>query len=137
VVGDQITIAHVGDSRAYFIYPNGSMKAVTQDHSLVRRLVELGQLSEEQAMNFPQKNVLYKAVGQPEPIRPDIFSHPIPRPGYLVLCSDGLWGVVEHEQIVNIIGSSSSPNEACRLLVDAANNAGGPDNISVIIVQFL
>lgn len=137
MIGEQVTFAHVGDSRAYFIYSNASMKALTQDHSLVRRLVELGQLTEEQAKDFPQKNVLYKAVGQPEPIRADIFTYQVPRPGYLMLCSDGLWGVVEEEQILRIILSAPTPMESSRLLVDAANNAGGPDNISVILVQFL
>ena len=63
VIGEQVTIAHVGDSRAYFIYPDGRMQAMTLDHSLVRRLVDLGQLTEEQARTYPQKNVLYRALG--------------------------------------------------------------------------
>jgi serine/threonine protein phosphatase PrpC len=137
LIGDQITFAHVGDSRAYFIYPDGRMQCMTHDHSLVRRRVELGQLTEEQARTDPQKNVLLRAVGQLEPFRPDITTHLMPHPGILLICSDGLWGVISETEIFNIISSASHPSEACHLLVEAANNAGGPDNISAIVVQYL
>ena len=137
LVGEQVTLAHVGDSRAYFLYPDGRIQLMTQDHSLVKRLVDLGQLTEEQARVYPQKNVLYRALGQLEPFKPDIFTHMIPHPGYMVLCSDGLWGVVSDLEIFNIVTSAPSPSEACRGLIEAANNAGGPDNISVIVVQYL
>jgi serine/threonine protein phosphatase PrpC len=137
LIGDQITLAHVGDSRAYFIYPDGRMQCMTHDHSLVRRRVELGQLTEEQARTDPQKNVLLRAVGQLEPFRPDIITHLMPHPGMMMLCSDGLWGVISETEIFNIISSASTPSEASHLLVEAANNAGGPDNISAIVVQYL
>ncbi len=137
LVGEQVTLAHVGDSRAYFIYPDGRMQVMTQDHSLVKRLVDLGQLTEEQARAYPQKNVLYRALGQLEPFRPDIGTHMIPHPGYLLICSDGLWGVLSEVEIIKIITTAVSPSEACHKLVDAANAAGGPDNISVIVVQYL
>jgi PPM family protein phosphatase len=137
IVGEQVTIAHVGDSRAYFLYPDGRMQAMTLDHSLVRRLVDLGQLTEEQARVYPQKNVLYRALGQTEPFRPDIHTHLLPHPGYLLICSDGLWGSVSDTEMFNIITSAPNPSVACSKLVDAANAAGGPDNISAIIVQYL
>jgi PPM family protein phosphatase len=137
VLGEQVTIAHVGDSRAYFLYPDGRNQVVTMDHSLVRRLVDLGQLTEEQARVYPQKNVLYRAIGQAEPFRPDIQTHQIPRPGSILLCSDGLWGVVRDEEIFNIVKSAGNLAEACRDLVNAANQAGGPDNISVVIIQYI
>ena len=138
VIGEQVTIAHVGDSRAYFVYPDGRMQIMTLDHSLVRRLVDLGQLTEEQARNYPQKNVLYRAlgVGQTEPFRPDIHTHLMPHPGYILICSDGLWGSVPDTEMFDIITSSSNPSVACNRLVDAANMAGGPDNISAVIVQY-
>jgi PPM family protein phosphatase len=137
VIGEQVTLAHVGDSRAYFIYMDGRMQAMTLDHSLVRRLVDLGQLTDEQARVYPQKNVLYRALGQTEPFRPDIHTYLIPHPGYILICSDGLWGSVPDTEMFNIVTSSSNPSTACNRLVEAANNAGGPDNISVILVQYL
>ncbi len=137
VLGEQVTIAHVGDSRAYFIYPDGRMQIMTLDHSLVRRLVDLGQLTEEQARTYPQKNVLYRALGQTEPFRPDIHTHLMPHPGYILICSDGLWGSVPDTEMFNIISTAPNPSIACNRLVDAANAAGGPDNISAVIVQYL
>lgn len=137
VVGEQVTLAHVGDSRAYFVHPDGRMQVITQDHSLVHRLVELGQISEQEALVHPQRNVLYRALGQSEPFRPDILTHPMPRPGFLLMCSDGLWGVLSEKEMFQIITSARNPAIACKNLVDAANAAGGPDNISVILVQYL
>ncbi len=137
MVGDKVTIAHVGDSRAYFIFQDGRMQAMTLDHSLVRRLVDLGQLTEEQARVYPQKNVLYRALGQAEPFHPDIHTHLIPHPGYLLICSDGLWGTVSDEEMYKIISTAPNPSIACHLLVEAANAAGGPDNISAVLVQYL
>ncbi len=136
VIGDQLTIAHVGDSRAYLIHPDGRMQALTQDHSLVQRLLELGQISEEEAHVHPQRNVLYRAVGQSDPLHPDVKSFPLPRPCHLLLCSDGLWGVIEEKEIYRIIRGNPHPVEACQKLVDAANENGGPDNISVILVYY-
>lgn len=137
LIGEQLTLAHVGDSRAYFIFPDGRLQVITHDHSLVRRLVELGQLTEEEASQHPQRNVLYRAIGQNEPFYPDITHLAFPRPGYMMLCSDGLWGVLPEEDIVRIVLQSSHPSVACHELVKAANAAGGPDNISVILLQYL
>lgn len=136
VLGDHITIAHVGDSRAYILSEDGQFRVMTQDHSLVRRLVELGQLTEEQARVYPQKNVLYRALGQLEPFKPDIHTHHIPHPGYLMICSDGLWGLVSDNEMLKVINQNGDPCLACHKLVEAANLAGGPDNISVILVKF-
>lgn len=137
IVGEQVTIAHVGDSRAYFIYPDGRIQAVTKDHTLVRRLVDLGQITETEAMTHPNRNVVLRALGQTESFRPDIETRQMPHPGYLMLCSDGLWGVISEAQIIEIIRYSTNLSAACQSLVDAANAAGGPDNISVILVQYL
>ncbi len=137
VIGDQVTISQVGDSRAYFLYPDGRTQVMTQDHSLVRRLVELGQISEKEAGSHPQRNVLYRAVGQSEPFRPDINTHVLPNPGYMLLCSDGLWGVVPEIEMLRVVKAAANPTEACHQLVELANLAGGPDNISVVLVQRL
>jgi protein phosphatase len=135
LLGNYLTIGHVGDSRAYVISDNGA-KAITRDHSLVERLRELGQLTEDEAATHPQRNVLYRAIGQGANLEVDVVSHPVPANGYMLVCSDGLWGVVPEEDIQSIILSSSHPQVACEQLVQAANAAGGPDNITAVLVQF-
>jgi PPM family protein phosphatase len=135
IIGDQVTIGHVGDSRAYFAGPDGELKAITKDHSLVKRLLELGQISEKEASVHPQRNVLYRAVGQTEPYRPDIETLTFPSPGSLMICSDGLWGVVGQNNLQKTIRKSGGIMETCQKMVDLANQAGGPDNITVILVQ--
>jgi len=137
IVAQTLSIAHIGDSRAYYIGENGEIKLYTRDHSLVKRLVELGQISEQEAQNHPQRNVLYRALGQTDPVEADVFSLPLPSSGYLLLCSDGLWGVVPENQIVQTIRQTSDLQIACNRLTQMANEAGGPDNISVILVKFL
>lgn len=135
MVGRQLTIGHVGDTRAYII-SNGNGEVITRDHSLVKRLEELGQLTEEEAAVHPQRNVLYKAIGQGANLEVDVTSHPVPNNAYLLICSDGLWGVISDEEILSIIGTHPYPQEACDELIRAANNAGGPDNITAILVYF-
>ncbi len=130
-----MSIAHVGDSRAYQLNSEGHLLALTRDHSLVMRMMELGQLTAEEAAVHPQRNVLYKALGQGEPFAPDITSSPLPEASQLIICSDGLWGVVSEEEISHTILTTLSPQVACQMLVDAANRAGGPDNISVILIR--
>ena len=134
VLGQQMTIGHVGDSRAYAIHPYGGGEALTRDHSLVKRLEELGQISSEEAAIHPQRNVLYRAVGQGEILEPDIFTAPFPQTGYLLLCSDGLWSVLSDDNLFNMVSAAPNLQNACQSLVSAANEAGGPDNISVIVV---
>ena len=137
VLGQQVTIAHIGDSRAYVIYPDQRIETITRDHSLVKRLEELGHLSKDEAASFPHRNVLIRALGQGEALEADIFTIPFPRPGYLALCSDGLWGVVNELNISRTIVEAPTLHRACQRLVDAANSAGGPDNITIILVQFV
>jgi serine/threonine protein phosphatase PrpC len=137
VLGQQITVAHVGDSRAYFVFPDGRIEPITRDHSLVKRLEELGHITPEEAVNYPHRNVLYRALGQGEVLDPDIFTVAFPQPGYLMICSDGLWGVVAEQDIVRSINDAPNLQRACQNLVAAANTAGGPDNISVVLVQLI
>ena len=134
IMGQQVTIGHVGDSRAYAIHHGGG-EALTRDHSLVKRLEELGQISSEEAAIHPQRNVLYRALGQGEVLEPDIFTAPFPQPGYLMLCSDGLWSVIPETNLFNLVLTAKDLPSACQQLVAAANEAGGPDNISVILIQ--
>lgn len=135
IFSNQLILSHVGDSRAYAIYPDKRTQVITRDHSLVKRLEELGQITSAEAAVHPQRNVLYRALGQGEPFEPDVTTFPIPKGGFLMLCSDGLWGVVPENVLVDTVISTASPTEACKKLVDAANKAGGPDNISVILVR--
>jgi PPM family protein phosphatase len=137
VLGQQMTIGHVGDSRAYAIHTDGRVEVLTRDHSLVKRLEELGQITPDEAPAHPQRNVLYRALGQGEAFEPDIFSMPFPQPGSLLLCSDGLWSVLPEDDLCNLVTGSPNPQRACQNLVAAANNAGGPDNISVVLIQLL
>jgi len=137
VLGQQITVAHVGDSRAYFVYPDGRIEAITRDHSLVKRLEELGHISPEEAENYPHRNVLYRALGQGEILEPDIFTIAFPQPATLMICSDGLWGVVSEQDLIRSINESPNLQRACQNLVTAANTAGGPDNISVVLAQLI
>jgi len=135
IFGDQLMVSHVGDSRAYAIYPDGNFKILTRDHSLVKRLEELGQITSEEAAVHPQRNVLYRALGQTDPFEPDSSSFPLPRGGHLLLCSDGMWGLVSNEEIVSTVRSNPKPEIACQKLVEAANDAGGPDNITVVLIH--
>jgi serine/threonine protein phosphatase PrpC len=132
-----MVIAHLGDSRAYSINRDGRMQALTEDHSLVKRLQEMGQLTEEEAAVHPQKSVLYRALGQGEMAQADIFNSSMPNPGFLLICSDGLWGVIDEDTIQQIVNAASSPYLACQHLVEAANAAGGPDNISVVLARLI
>lgn len=135
ILGDQLTIAHVGDSRAYVIKPDRSMEILTRDHSLVKRLEELGQITPEEAAVHPQRNVLYRALGQGETFDAEITTSSLPHQGDLLICSDGLWGVISEHEIFDIITTTPSPEIACQNLVTAANVAGGPDNITAILVR--
>jgi serine/threonine protein phosphatase PrpC len=137
VVGQQMTIGHVGDSRAYAIRLDGRVEVLTRDHSLVKRLEELGQISSEETATHPQRNVLYRALGQGDVLEPDIFTTPFPQPGYLLLCSDGLWSVLPDDHLFKLVTAAPTLHSACQSLVTFANDAGGPDNISAILVQLI
>lgn len=134
MVGDTATVVNVGDSRAYHLRNDGIVQ-VTVDHSLVERLVATGQITREEAATHPQKNVIYRTMGDKPRVEADFFEQRLAPGEALLLCSDGLSGMVSDEQIWQIWRTSTSPQEACDRLVEAANGAGGEDNISVIIVQ--
>lgn len=132
--GDLLHVAHVGDSRAYMI-TDQTVELLTRDHSLVQRLIELGQLSEDEARVHPQRNVLYRAIGQGAAIEPDTSMRRLGPVARLVICTDGLWGVIGEERLIELVRSEPDPQEACDLLIAEANSRGGPDNITVVILQ--
>lgn len=135
LASDQIIIGHVGDSRAYLVNADG-MEQVTRDHSLVRQLVETGTITEEEAESHPQRNVLWNAMGKSIDIKVDTHIIEKPQEAYLLLCTDGLWGVVSDEEIHALIDQAGNPQMACDALVAAANEAGGPDNVTVVAIYF-
>jgi protein phosphatase len=137
IFGTQVVIGHLGDSRAYSVYKDGRIQALTQDHTLVNRLVDMGEITAEEAETHPQKSVLIRALGQGSDMEADIFTSIMPQQGYLLLCTDGLWGVVSDSEMQKIINSVPNANLAAELLVEAANKAGGPDNIAAILVQLV
>ncbi len=135
--GNKITVGHVGDSRAYLLQQDGRLNAITKDHSLVGRLVELGQITEKEATLHPQRSILLRAIGQADPFYPDVFTKEFSPLSTLIICSDGLWSVVTEQELHRIVKGNKSLQDICRELVDAANTKGGPDNISVILVKYL
>jgi serine/threonine protein phosphatase PrpC len=135
LIGQRLFIAHVGDSRAYLL-EHGELTLLTTDHSYVKRLLDAGQLTEEEAAVHPQRNMLYKAVGQGGLLEIDTFTRSLPDKGMLMLCSDGLWGLVDDHQLQEVLTSSESLNAMSEELVNMALEAGGHDNISAVLVEF-
>lgn len=134
VINTRAYLAHVGDSRAYLYY-NQELKQITRDHSYVDKLVELGQITLEAAAVHPQRNVLYRAVGQGDQLEIDIHLVDLPVGSRLLLCSDGLWGMLPDSVIQAVLASASSPQDACQALIAAANEAGGRDNITALVIE--
>jgi len=134
IVGNTAYISHVGDSRVYLLNQTG-IKQLTTDHSLVQRLVALGQVKPEDAHNHPQNNVIYRTIGDNPKVEVDLLTQPLDSGDYLLLCSDGLTGMMTDNEIYRLVHESSSLSEAVQRLIGAANAAGGDDNITVILVR--
>ncbi len=134
VSGDSAFISNVGDSRAYLINQQ-KIEQITTDHSLVERLVATGKITPQEARTHPQRNVIYRTIGDKARVEADVFTQLLEVGDYLLLCSDGLSGMITDQDIFNNVNSSVSPQEACKRLVEAANAAGGEDNITVVIIQ--
>jgi protein phosphatase len=136
IFGRRLYVAHVGDSRAYLV-DNDKLNLVTTDHSYVRRLQEAGQLTEEEAASHPHRNMLYMAVGQGGKLDVETFTQSLPKSGKLILCSDGLWGLVTEQMILDVLSKENTTlQEMCDTLVDLALKAGGYDNITIVLVEF-
>lgn len=134
VIGDLAYVVHVGDSRVYLITKDG-IEQITRDHSLVQRLIELDQLTPEEVIDHPQKNVLYRALGQSETLEVDTITRRLPPNSRMLLCSDGLWNQVLEAEISEIVMSHQNPQEACDKLVALANTRGGTDNITAVLLH--
>lgn len=134
-VKGQLVIAHVGDSRAY-LYRDFLFKQLTEDHSLVHELVKSGELTDEEARNHPQRNFITRAVGVKEQIQVDLTSMPIQSGDVLLLCTDGLSSVLSDEDLKKVLKNWMTIDEKASDYIRLANEAGGPDNISVLIASF-
>lgn len=134
VVDRYVLVASVGDSRAYLMR-DGALKQITEDHTLVARLVRLGQLTADGAHTHPRRHQLYRALGQDEAVEADLFEWTLAPGDLLLLCSDGLYEEIHDDAIAAILGRVSDLQRASQALVDSANQAGGSDNISVILLR--
>jgi PPM family protein phosphatase len=135
VVGrDRLHLGHVGDSRAYLLR-NGELRALTEDHTLVQRMVREGRLTPEQAGVHPQRSVLTRALGIEDDLEVDQTTVEVTAGDRLLLCSDGLTAMVNDEDIQKILVGQEDPQAASNALVDAANAAGGQDNITTIVLD--
>ncbi len=128
-------VAHVGDSRAYRVR-NGSIEQLTEDHSLVNEQIKSGLITEEEAKTHQLKNIITRSVGVQEEVEVDTFVFDVAKDDVFVLCSDGLSNMVDDREILNIV-SQYDTETAARTLVDLANQRGGDDNITLILVQIL
>lgn len=136
VRGQEAIVAHVGDSRAYLVRGyDAAIEQITSDHSFVQALVSAGHITPDQAENHPMQNVLYRVVGQGDELEVDLYHSDLMVNDSLVLCSDGLTRHVRPEEIAVIVRQKDNPGAASQKLIDLANERGGEDNISVIIIK--
>ena len=133
IVGSKAAVANVGDSRTYLLR-NGQLRQLTQDHSLVFSLFKSGQITEDEIYSHPQKNEIYRSLGEREDVKIDTQTLDIGAGDRLLLCSDGLWEMVRNDQIAAILGSAATPQAACDRLVATAFDNGGEDNIGALAV---
>jgi protein phosphatase len=136
VEDDRLTLAHVGDSRAY-LWRDGQLVQLTEDHSVPGALLKQGKITPDEAHDHPYRSVLYRCLGLKPGIEVDIYPSTALQPGdVLLLCSDGLWDMVyPTERLATFLASEAQPLTICRRLVDVANEAGGEDNITVVFVR--
>ena len=134
IVDNLAYLVHVGDSRAYLIH-HDQIEQLTTDHTVVRRLIEMKELTAEEAAHYPQKNVLYRAIGQNEKINIERLIRSLAPGSQMLICSDGLWDLVDDDTLKRVILEAPSPQAACNRLVALANERGGSDNISAIVLK--
>jgi PPM family protein phosphatase len=130
----RVILGQVGDSRAY-LYREGEVIQLTRDQSLVWEMVEAGTMSEAEAETSSQRNILVQAVGTEPDVDVDLTVQPLRRGDVLLVCSDGLSGLVNREELQEVLHATPEPERACRRLVDLANERGSPDNVTVVIAR--
>jgi protein phosphatase len=135
VLGDHLYLTQVGDSRAYLVR-DGVAHQLTKDQSLMQRLVEAGELTEDEAAQSERRNIILQALGPDPKVKVDLTHQDLRRGDTLVLCSDGLSGQVKREEIAQVATQSPDLTTACDKLIALANERGGPDNITVVMARF-
>lgn len=135
LLDNYLFLGQVGDSRGYVLRA-GKLVQVTRDQSLVNQLIEAGQLTEEEAETFEHNNIILQALGTSDSVQVDLTFVDLRRGDVLMLCSDGLSGMVRADEIREILSTTTEPLEACKLLTEKANQAGGHDNITCIVARF-
>lgn len=135
VHGDDLYLAQIGDSRAYLIR-NGRANQLTKDQSLMQRLVDAGELTEEEAEQSERRNIILQALGPDPRVKVDLTHQTLRRGDTLIICSDGLSGLVKREEFAAQAAAHRDLGELCSALVDLANDRGGPDNITVVAARF-
>ncbi len=133
VYGDMLITAHVGDSRAYIVKED-RITQITRDHSYVQELLQRGEITPEQAKNHPQRNYITRAVGVEDSLKVDIGIRPYSGEKILV-CSDGLTNMVSENEIFEILNAEPDLDKAAKLLIDKANEFGGADNITAVLME--
>lgn len=133
VIGDKAFVANVGDSRMYVI--GKEITQVTRDHSLVEEMVRMGELAKDAAKDHPDKNIITRAVGAAQDVDVDFFEVELYPQDYILMCSDGLTNMVEDEDIRRIVQSQRDVAERVEKLVETANDHGGQDNITVVVIE--
>ena len=135
IYSEKIYLAHAGDSRAYLLR-QGNLQQLTEDHSVTSRMVREGNLTREEAKDHHLHSALYRALGQDVTLEVDTNTYDYQAGDTLILCSDGLTDMIEDDEIMDVLYTFASPQQACDQLISRANTKGGRDNITVIIVQF-
>ncbi len=135
IQNDKAYIANVGDSRTYLLR-NGKLTPLTKDHSLVAKLVEAKQIEPDDVYSHPQRNLIYRSLGAGHKnVEVDVFQEML-RPGdTLLLCSDGLWEMVRHQDLLKTLSEGKNPQKICDKLIELANDNGGEDNITTVVVR--
>ncbi|HEU5199197.1 MAG TPA: Stp1/IreP family PP2C-type Ser/Thr phosphatase [Ktedonobacterales bacterium] len=135
VLGTNAYIANVGDSRTYLLR-QGELRPITKDHSLVARLVDAGHIKPEDVYDHPQRNLIYRSLGAGHNnVEVDVFYQSLEPGDMLLLCCDGLWEMVREAEVTRILSESASLETICQHLIDAANQGGGEDNITALVVR--
>lgn len=132
--GKTLQVANVGDSRLYVVNEK-EIRQITRDHSLVAEMVRMGGLGTEEARNHPDKNIITRAVGASDTVEPDFFTVTLSEEDIILMCSDGLTNMLEDEEIRMILSGARDIVEKAQELVKAANENGGRDNITVILIE--
>jgi protein phosphatase len=135
ITGKVLQAANVGDSRLYILPGGSGMRQVTTDHSLVEEMVHAGSLDEKEARVHPDRHVITRAIGAEDTLNVDLFTEVLQGDERILMCTDGLTNMLEDAQIEEIIRSTRNLEEAVKVLIAVANEAGGKDNISVTLID--